>query len=468
MTDNSVTTEHPQYKDYKVVWEWMRTHLAGSRAIKSKGTVFLPMLGDESDDQAKQDYEKYKRRAIYFEATKRTHQALLGAIMRKPVQFTGLTEEQLDSFKQVTLDGYSMAAFVRSVMEELVSVSRCGVLVERARASDGGGIYFVKYKAEDIINWRFERLNDKYRLTLIVLRETYVRDLERFGFEEGTRYRVLELVDGVYVQSVFEGTINGRNELVYNLTESPVPLNTGEPLDYIPFVFFTPNGNDPTVHEPVLSSIAVINESHYHTSADLEHGRHFTGLPTAWVAGFDTDQELKVGSQVAWVSSNPSARAGFLEFTGAGLGSLQVALAEKQEQMAAMGSRMLRAQRRQVETAETARIGQSAETSTLSSLAIAAGESLTTLVTYWLNWQGVQEPDIAADFNTDFIDTHLEPTAMTALVSAWMSGAISYETLFYNLQQGELVPDGRTVEDELDKIAMQMPTSVPPIDGSDE
>ncbi len=459
-SNNTVTAEHPDYRKYKFVWEEMRHHLAGSRMIKSKGTKYLPMLGDEHNEEDKRDYEKYKRRAIYLEATKRTHQALMGTLLRKPIQITGITDEQRELFKQVTLDGYSLQAMVRRIISEMLATSRCGVLVERSKPGEGQRTYFVKYTAEEIINWRYERIEDQYKLTMVVLKETYVREHDRFGYNEDIRFRVLELVDGVYTQSVFEGAVNTKNELVYNLTEEVVPLNVGEPLDYIPFVFFTPQGNDPTVQEPVLSAIAEINTSHYMTSADLEHGRHFTGLPTAWVAGFDTDQVLKVGSQVAWVSSNANARAGFLEFTGGGLGSLERALAEKQEQMAAMGSRMMRSQRKQVESAEVARLGQSAETSTLTDIAFAGSESLTTLLTYWLKWQGTETPEVQAEFNNDFMDVHLDSATLTALLSAWMSGAISYETLFFNMQQGELIPDGTDVDTERDRIE----SAGPPID----
>lgn len=454
-----VSTKHEQYEEYHPVWQEMRDHLAGSRAIKSKGTEYLPMLGDQNSQEDQQNYQSYLKRALYYEATKRTQAALLGALMMKPPQFHGIDSKYTDMFSQVTMEGYSMETFIRNMLSELIGLSFTGALVERSTQDNGGELYFVQYKAESILNWRFQRVGDKIKLTLVVLEEKYIEETGRFESEEKTRYRVLELIDGVYTQSVFN-EVMGDDEAVY-LVESDdtiVPANVGAPLDEIPFVFFTPLGNVPEVVEPVLSSIATINTSHYMSSADLEHGRHFTGLPTAWVAGFDTDTKLSIGSQVAWVSEDPNARAGFLEFLGTGLNSLVMALAEKQEQMATMGARMLRAPRTGVEAAETARIYQSAESGTLTGLAKAASESFTALIGYWLRWQGVEDlSDVNVELNTDYVDTRLDPTALTALVSSWMSGAISYDTLFYNLQHGEVIPDGIDSETERDLIETQKP-----------
>lgn len=463
--DSTVTTAHEEYIEYMPVWEEMRDHLKGSRAIKDEGVKYLPMLGDPNDPEDRNSYEGYLERALYYEATKRTREAMLGAMFMKPPAFNNLDQKYIDMFSQVTMDGYSMETFMRNVTKELISVSRAGVLVERAKSESGGGLYFVTYKAEDIINWRYERIDDKSVLTLVVLRERYVEVDGRFNSETSTRYRVLEMLDGIYVQSLFEETSVDKDEVTFIEIDQTIPANVGEPLPYIPFVFFTPLGNVPEVCEPVLGSIASINLSHYRSSADLEHGRHFTGLPTAWVAGFSDDQRLKIGSQVAWIAQEPNARAGFLEFSGQGLGALQIALQEKQEQMATMGARMLRAPRDGVEAAETARIYQSAESGTLGSLTLSASDSFTDLIKYWLEWQGVEQPDIRVEMNTDYVDSRMDASGMTSILSAWMAGAISYETLFYNLRNGEIIPDGVSSEDELDKIESRPPTMPDTPDG---
>jgi len=461
---SGVATQHIEYTYYMDEWEILRDHLAGSRRIKEQGQKYLPRLSEQDDDE----YDAYKLRALYYDATKRTHQAMLGAILSKPPVFSDFDEERhKEAFRQITPDGYSFQTFVRNVLSELIAVSRCGVLVDLPMT--GGDVpYFVMYKAEDILNWRFERVNDEIILTMVVLRETEEEAQNRYGTQLVTYYRVLELVDGVYMQSRYRQVVKGskgNTELGTELVDDDiVPLKVGQPLERIPFVFFTPKGNVPTCESPLLMSIAEINASHYRSSADLEHGRHFTGLPTPWVAGFDVDMELTIGSTRAWVSDNPSARAGFLEFTGSGLTNLQAALAEKQEQMATMGARMLRPPRSGVEAAETARIYQSAESGTLASLAQAASESMTDLIRHWLRWQGIED-SASVEMNQDYVDTRIDAPMLTALMNSWLAGSISYETLFYNMRQGEVLPDSATVESELEKIEQEgMRRDVPPTD----
>lgn len=172
--NNAVSVVHKEYEAYVEVWEEMRDHLAGSRKIKEKGEAYLPMLGSPKIPSEVLEYEAYKDRALYYEATKRTKEAMLGAMLMKDPQYINLEDKYTDLFTQVTMDGFSMKTFIRNVLSELCGMSRTGVLVERAKAEDGGSLYFVQYKAEDIINWRFQRVNDKIVLTLIVLREKFV------------------------------------------------------------------------------------------------------------------------------------------------------------------------------------------------------------------------------------------------------------------------------------------------------
>jgi hypothetical protein len=47
------------------------------------------------------------------------------------------------------------------------------------------------------------------------------------------------------------------------------------------------------------------------------------------------------------------------------------------------------------------------------------------------------------------------------LVGAWQSGAISYETMYYNMERGEVTRPGIEADDEREMIAAQEPSSMP-------
>ncbi len=55
--------------------------------------------------------------------------------------------------------------------------------------------------------------------------------------------------------------------------------------------------------------------------------------------------------------------------------------------------------------------------------------------------------------NTDFSTKGLSTTEITAVVKAWQSGAVSWDTLQDVLRRGEVVPGGRTSEQEAALIA---------------
>jgi hypothetical protein len=202
-----------------------------------------------------------------------------------------------------------------------------------------------------------------------------------------------------------------------------------------------------------------VNLSHYRTSADYEHGAHFCGLPTVVVTGYRPDEKaspLYIGSAKAWVFSQPDASATYLEFTGQGLGALATLKAEKEAAMAALGARMLAPDKKEAEAAETAAIHRSGEVSVLATIAQTLARAMEQALTWVAEWNATAG-DVDFKLNTDYFPMPLASADITALVGAWQQGAISKETLFYNLKRGELIPEDTTLEDEEAAIGDEPP-----------
>jgi hypothetical protein len=64
--------------------------------------------------------------------------------------------------------------------------------------------------------------------------------------------------------------------------------------------------------------------------------------------------------------------------------------------------------------------------------------------------------------STDFVSNKISSQQLTAITAALQSGAISLETYFYNLEQGEMFPDAWTIEDEKRAIEETPPGMKPP------
>jgi hypothetical protein len=72
---------------------------------------------------------------------------------------------------------------------------------------------------------------------------------------------------------------------------------------------------------------------------------------------------------------------------------------------------------------------------------------------YWWNSTEVSPEVIGEDLvllelNTDFSVKGMEAKDLTAIVAAWQKGAISRETMFDLFRRGEVLPAGRTDEEE--------------------
>jgi hypothetical protein len=195
-----------------------------------------------------------------------------------------------------------------------------------------------------------------------------------------------------------------------------------------------------------------INISHYRTMADLEHGRHFTALPTPYAVGLaDTEMErgLVLGPEVGFVSTNENARIGLLEFTGQGLEALEKGAQSKEYLMAVLGARLLMGDPKRTEAAETAAIHRAGEDSILASIANAidaiATEMYLAFISYFTGTP-MDDDDVSVTVNTDFVPIQISPQMITALLQALREGKIAHSDFIYALQQGEVVNPDRTAE----------------------
>lgn len=450
-TNDHVTTKHPDYLTNTERWRRCRDVEDGEDAVKSRGEPYLPKL----EGQEVKEYESYKARALFYNATSRTIQAVLGAVFRKKPVITPPNE----TFDKSVVNAY----------DEILKIGRFGILVDVPR--EGGDPYPVEYRGEQIINWHYATVGDAKVLDLVVLEEVVTEfDHTTFSTKSVKQYRVLELVyprmefselaveeeeDEESTERIYKMTLwrsvtdpSTRRE-IFEIVSVAFPTMRGDVLGFIPFKIINTTNCDPDIEKPPLLDLIAVNLSHYRTSADLEHGRHFTALPTAWVAGFPTDTELRVGSGTAWVTDNVAAKAGFLEFTGQGLKALETAMEQKEHLMAVMGARLFESSKHGVEAAETVRLRQSADTATAAQIANNISRAYSELYTWYLMFQLTPEAQVGeVVVNTDILDTAMDAGTMTSLVSAWQQGAISQDTMLYNLKKGEVLPPDRSEEQE--------------------
>jgi hypothetical protein len=462
-----VNSTHPDYDAMLPAWTRARDVLAGEDALKAAGEKYLPRLEGTSDTE----YEAYKERAAFFNATARTADGYVGLIFRRvpfiklPEANSALGRALADFSNDADMLGTSLNQYAKNILTEVISVGRAGTLVDWESENESR-VYVSTYAAENILNWRVERINGRNVPTLIVLYEPHggiANDGDEFEAQTTEQIRVLRLVRSGEASACQvelwqpEAKRDGRksDKVKWKLVETRTPLRLGKPLPALPFVFHGPQHSRPDVDKLPLGDVIAVNLDHYRLNADYKHGVHFTALPTAWVSGFPKEGTLRIGSSTAWVSDQPGAKAGFLEFTGQGLMTFERAMDRDERLMALLGSRLLENNKKVGETAEAIELRQTGEHSILGNIALSVSNSLSQVLRWAYWWNSTEDsPDDVSDekvvfeLNTDFSDKGLTSQDLQAIVAAWQAGAISRDTMTELFRRGEVLPEGRSVEEE--------------------
>ena len=462
----AVNAKHPEYSKNLIKWQLMRDALAGEVA-KEK---YVPKLSD----QEAEEYSAYVGRAEFYNATARTQVALTGLLFAKPPKVE-LPEALKTIGENISLDDDSLEALAKNIVDECLSVGRCGVLVDlpSVEKSDYSRLeaerlnlraYATLYKAENIINWKTTKINGSNVTSLVVLAETYAEPTQdEFVDKIKTRYRVLDLHDGYYRQRVFSETKAGSFDVVSEI----YPSANGQKLKYLPFTFFNVNDLKTSVEKPPLLDLAKVNISHFRSEVDLEHGTHFTALPTPYVTGYqgESSERLKIGSTAVWVINDPSAKVGFLEFSGAGLSTLENRIAVKEKRMSILGARLLLDEKKTAEATETLQMRKSGENAVLTSVAATISEGIVSFLKDIAFFENIASENLIYEINTDYNLTMIEPQLLAQIIAGIQSGDIPNEVLYDALLKGELMP--KTIQSYEDYQA-KLEQAAPQVTPSDE
>src|ERR1043165_9377963 len=143
-----VNSTHPQYDAALPVWLRARDVLAGEDAVKGGGEKYLPRLESQSVDE----YAAYVHRAAFYNASARTAEGYVGLIFRRPpfVKVPGDGSPLASAIKEFANDadmlGTPLIAYAKNVVSEVVSVGRCGTLIDWEEREGRG--YATLYSAE--------------------------------------------------------------------------------------------------------------------------------------------------------------------------------------------------------------------------------------------------------------------------------------------------------------------------------
>lgn len=439
---------HPSYNNWAHKAVKTRTVIAGEEEVKSAGEMFLPHLNGLS----RAEYEDYKDRAQFYNASRRTLSALVGSVFRRGATFTRPAELD-DVINDIDLDGTSANHFTKQILKEVLTVGRHGILVDYDETTKRP--YCSHYIGETIINHRMGMHNGILQLDMVVLAESKetIDPQDEFETSYQTCYRVLRLQEGVYTQQIYY--VDGNRTYAGEIT---IPTIQGRTLEYIPFVVINTTSLGCDYEDSPLLDLVNMNINHYKFSADIGHSLHFTALPTPFATGVDNyGGESKEATPLRIGSTNmlmlpQGSTVGMLEFSGAGVNSLRQYLNDCEGKMGKLGARLLEKPSAQPETAETTSIRQAAEGSALITVVESVDAGITMALKYCADYMNIDIDSVDAELNRDFIDAKMNSKSLIELIQAYQTGGISEETLYYNLHKGEILPPDHNRTEEITRL----------------
>lgn len=432
-------------------WRTTSAVVAGDQALKALKVLPYLNKADKSEENIARN-EAYCERAVFYNATGRTLDGLMGVAYKKD------PTTQLPEYLQYLLtdcDGMRNSIYQKSqsVLSNVLKTGRDGLMVDFNNRLQRPVIN--SYAAESIINWAYD---DTGRLILVVLAESIeVRDGYEVKYVD--QWREMMLLNGVCTVRLWQKNKEGNAEIVQakdadgNMVDELVMRSKSKPLDFIPFRFVGSRNNDANIDDTPLYALAKLNVAHYRNSADYEDSVFYSGQAQPWMSGL-TEQWIEhaefkkcyVGSRAPMLLPENGA-FGFAQPQPNTL--VHEAMTHKETQMVALGARLLDANTVQISATQSDN-DKEASTSVLSMCAANVSEAFQTAI----SWCAIlldkaltkEEEQSSFKVNQDYSKLMVDPQGLTAIVGAWQSGAIAVNDVREYLRKQGILATERTDE----------------------
>jgi len=444
-----VDSKHPDFKAREKDYELIADCLAGERVIKSKGETYLPKPNpDDTSEENAARYRSYKKRAVFHNVTGRTVENNVGQSFA--IDPVATVPAEMEPWL-ADIDGGGTSAIQQSkkALGGVVANSRAFLWVDYPKTSgpvsvadaEAGNIRpkIILCPAIDVINWRVVSVGAKSKLSLVVIREQFIKKDDGFEATFDTQYRVLRLIEGKYWQELHRPGNGG-----FQIAERIQPLDgQGNPFDEIPGTFIGATANDVDVEKPLMLDIANLNIAHYRNSADYEEAVFMVGQPTPWLSGLSqswVDNNMKGGIMLgsrACIPLPENAQAGLLQATANTLP--KEAMDQKEILMEVLGAKL--AERAKVQkTATEAGINEASETSILASCCNNVSAAYGHALRWGAKFANIEtadpEKEILFELNTDFAIARMTPEEAQGVMALWQGELMTFEEARDKLKSG--------------------------------
>lgn len=451
--------KHSGYEKYQKVWERIRDFCDGEDAVKGRREEYLPKLPSQSESiirgvsgKNQTLYDLFLEKATVWPGASKTIKAFTGILTRKQPEIEA-PAELISVFSIKGEDVYTSATWGAN---ELMKTGLGGYLIDYPE--DAIRAYAVKYGARDILDWDYKIANGKQTLVFVSLVDKWY---------EGDPEKIVHLYinsEGIYTTEAYKKQDTTGKKKWVKVGEGKPMINNAF-FGYIPFVPFSESGTILNYDYPMMTDVVNLNKAHYQNDAEYRNALTFAGRPTPCVAGLiqqEGRESVQLGTSTV-LQFEEGGSWGMLGLDNAsGIDAIRKAGEDLKRDMAVAGSKALQSDPAGIEAADTARIHREGEHGQLSTVAKVISDAMTKVLNIMAEWSG-SKGDYVYRINTDFNPAKIDTQTLTTLWQMYASGDISWSTLYYNMQRGELTQDLKTAKQEREEADADAASNKPTI-----
>lgn len=446
-----MVTPHPEYQRFSEYWSRLDDWCAED-AVKNSERVesYLPRLAAMLPSQSKnaeQYYRWYVEHGMWFGGIPRAVSILTGGVFRKdPTAELGALGYLAED---ATGSGMGLRAVAELIMRKLALHSRVAVLVDHKAGADGalGEPRLSVYDAASLVEWDGPASDP----TTVVFKEQTgglkINDGTVFSIERSptkTRHRVvtmqggkciaIELEDG---EKVGETKVIGRNGVAPFL---PVTIINASDL-----------GTRPSV--PALEPLLRAQIQLLRATALYCRGCMFGVSPVVYTSGPTAkkgDGPRLVAGSMESVSLPPNTTLSIAEYQGHVLPHVWRLAEFAMEQVQAFGYQFFGSE--MPNTATASKLLEGGDINQASAIAQNCSRGIERALGHCHRLGNFTGAPPVYQLNRDLANDRPDPQLMDALLNQWISGAMSYRSLFAALRAMEAPMAAESAEKEMEQI----------------
>lgn len=467
---NSIAYRCEAYRKMRDVgrWDLLRDLLGGTTAMHRAGAKWLsPEKGEEVEQ-----YETRLRRSHLDPAFAEAVSKIVGKPFSVEVDVKGRYPDSLEPVAE-NADGLgtSLTSFTADVFRSALVYGLSHVLVDWPPVPEGATLaeeqelgarpYFTHVEAPALINWRSEVIGGQRVLTFIAIAETAVVPKGPFGEREVERIRAFtrdwwqlwERIDDD------EATVAKLSEAARWRVVEEGPNKLGEvPLRT---VYFNQTGF--LTGLPPLLGLAELNLAHWRRSSDLENIVHHVQVPLLLLAGFDrklVDGGLTLSAGRFLAASDPAAKAGYVEHSGAAVETGMKHLRGLEERMRSLSMQPFMPGTGDIKATAYA-IDEAQSQSAVKRWIVVAQGFLEECYHLGARWTGAHESgfdeQFAVDIFEDFTIGAFSERDGALLIKLRAVGDISRQTLIEEMRRRNILNESVDPEEEAARLDAESP-----------